>query len=175
LSPCACCRGSGQKSQCGLITLGYQDFTALLLLIYGSLFLSGVYYCLSVFCVLHCNNAPAHTALSVREFLASKQITVLEHALYSQDLAPNDFALFPKIKEILKGRHFCDIDSFYLIAIYNLLYKWSNKQICYKKSICAELSSNVDSAIYTVLYVVRVISVPSDPLSRRATAFLVCV
>jgi hypothetical protein len=41
----------------------------------------------------------------VREFLASKQITVLEHP----DLAPNDFFLFPKLKEILKGRHFDDI------------------------------------------------------------------
>jgi hypothetical protein len=39
-------------------------------------------------------------ALSVREFLASKQITVLEHPPYSQDLAPNDFLLFLKIKEI---------------------------------------------------------------------------
>jgi hypothetical protein len=31
------------------MTLAYQHFTAVLLLIYGSLFLSGVYYCLSVF------------------------------------------------------------------------------------------------------------------------------
>jgi len=50
-------------------------------------------------------------ALSVREFLAAKQITVLEHPAYSQDLAPNNFFLFPKIKEILKGRHFDDIDD----------------------------------------------------------------
>jgi hypothetical protein len=45
----------------------------------------------------------------VREFLATKQITVLEHPAYSPDLAPIDFFLFPKIKEILKGRHFDDI------------------------------------------------------------------
>jgi len=47
----------------------------------------------------------------VREFLATKQITVLEHPAYSPDLAPNDFFLFPKIKGILKGRHFDDIDD----------------------------------------------------------------
>jgi histone-lysine N-methyltransferase SETMAR len=47
----------------------------------------------------------------VREFLASKQITVLEHPPYSPDLAPSDLFLFPKIKEILKGRHFDDIDD----------------------------------------------------------------
>jgi energy-converting hydrogenase A subunit M len=33
-------------------------------------------------------------------FLASTQITVLEHPPYSADLAPSDFFLFPKIKEI---------------------------------------------------------------------------
>jgi len=45
------------------------------------------------------------------EFLATKQINVLEHPAYSPDLAPSDFFLSPKIKEILKGRHFYDIDD----------------------------------------------------------------
>jgi len=61
--------------------------------------------------ILHHDNAPAHTTLSVRHFLATKQITVLEHPAYSPDLAPRDFFLFPMIKEILKGRHFDDIRS----------------------------------------------------------------
>ena len=61
--------------------------------------------------ILHHNNAPAHTALSVREFLATKQIPVSEHPVYSPDLAPSNFFLFPKIKEILKERHFVDIDD----------------------------------------------------------------
>jgi transposase len=56
-------------------------------------------------------NAPAHTALSLREVLASKQITVLEYPPYSPDLATNNIFLFPMIKEILKGRHFDDIRS----------------------------------------------------------------
>jgi hypothetical protein len=47
----------------------------------------------------------------VREFLASKQIAVLEHPPYSPDLVSNDFCLFPKIKEILQGRQFDDIDD----------------------------------------------------------------
>jgi len=55
--------------------------------------------------------APPHTALSVREFLATKQIAVLEHPACSPDLAPSDFFLFPKVQEILKGRHFDDIDD----------------------------------------------------------------
>jgi hypothetical protein len=49
--------------------------------------------------------------MSVRKFIASKQITVLEQTLYSSYLAPSDFFLFPKIKEILKVRHFDDIRS----------------------------------------------------------------
>ena len=61
--------------------------------------------------ILHHDNAPAHTALSVRECLATKQITVLEHPAYSLDLAPSDFFLFPKIKEIFKGSHFDDTDD----------------------------------------------------------------
>jgi len=61
--------------------------------------------------ILHHDNAPAHMALTVREFLATKQINVLEQPAYSPDLAPSDFFLFPKIKEILKGRHFDDTDD----------------------------------------------------------------
>jgi hypothetical protein len=45
----------------------------------------------------------------VLEFLASKQLWA--HPPYSLDLAPNDFFLFLKIKEILRGRHFDDIDD----------------------------------------------------------------
>jgi len=36
---------------------------------------------------------------------------VLEHPACSPYLAPSDFFLFPKIKEILKGRHFDDTDD----------------------------------------------------------------
>ena len=48
---------------------------------------------------------------SKEEFLATKRITVLEHPAYSPDLAPKDFFLFPKIKDIMKGRHFDNIDD----------------------------------------------------------------
>jgi len=60
---------------------------------------------------LESRHAPAHTALSVSKLLATKQITVLEHPAFSPDLAPSDFFLFPKRKEILKGRHFDDNDD----------------------------------------------------------------
>ena len=41
--------------------------------------------------ILHRDISPAHTTLYVREFLATKQKTVLEHSAYSPDLAPTDF------------------------------------------------------------------------------------
>jgi hypothetical protein len=57
-SPLYACHGSsGQKPQYGFMTLAYQCFTAVLL-IYGRLFLSGVYYCLSVL-VCHRENVGA--------------------------------------------------------------------------------------------------------------------
>jgi hypothetical protein len=40
--------------------------------------------------------------LSVKQFLASKNITVLAHPPYSPDLALCDVFLFPKIKSMLK-------------------------------------------------------------------------
>ena len=53
--------------------------------------------------ILHHDNAPAHTALSMKQFLVSKEITTLHHPPYSPNLAPGDFFLFPKLKGILKG------------------------------------------------------------------------
>ena len=54
----------------------------------------------------HHDNAPAHSALRTREFLAKHSITVLPHPPYSPDLAPCDFFLFPMLKRPLKGRRF---------------------------------------------------------------------
>jgi transposase len=45
--------------------------------------------------ILHHDNAPAHKALSVKQFVAQKSITEFEHPSYSPDLAPNDLWLFP--------------------------------------------------------------------------------
>jgi histone-lysine N-methyltransferase SETMAR len=61
--------------------------------------------------ILHQDNAPAHNALSVKQFLANKNITVTEHPPYSPDLAPCDFYLFPKIKLVLKGTNFLSVED----------------------------------------------------------------
>ena len=53
--------------------------------------------------LLHHDNAPAHNALRILEFLPKNSIAVLEQPPYSPDLARRDFFLFPKLKEVIKG------------------------------------------------------------------------
>jgi len=53
--------------------------------------------------LLHHDNVPAHAALLTRRFLTDNNMTVVPHPLYSPDLAPCDFFLFPKLKMKLKG------------------------------------------------------------------------
>jgi len=47
----------------------------------------------------------------VKQFLANKNITVLEYPPYLPDLAPCDFYLFPEIKSELKGTHFVSVEN----------------------------------------------------------------
>ncbi|VVC26015.1 DDE superfamily endonuclease domain [Cinara cedri] len=60
---------------------------------------------------LHHDNAPAHSTLSIREFLASKNVLMIPHPPYSPDLAPCDFFLFPRLKSTLKSHRFQDVDE----------------------------------------------------------------
>ena len=60
---------------------------------------------------LHHDNAPAHTAHLVPQFLAKHGVPQVGQPSYSPDMAPCDFFLFPKIKSQLKGRRFQDVDD----------------------------------------------------------------
>ena len=60
---------------------------------------------------LHHDNAPAHTALSVTQFLPSLGWTVVPHPPNSPDLAPCDFFLFLTIKKTLKGKRFATVEE----------------------------------------------------------------
>jgi histone-lysine N-methyltransferase SETMAR len=61
--------------------------------------------------ILHHDNAPAHKALSAKQFLIEKSITEMEHPPCSPDLAPKDFWLFPKMKSALTGRRYQDTEN----------------------------------------------------------------
>lgn len=60
---------------------------------------------------LHHDNAPAHSAQRVQEFLTKHGIPQVRQPPYSPDLAPCDFFLFPTLKKTLKGRRFEDLES----------------------------------------------------------------
>ena len=64
----------------------------------------------AVWFLLH-DNAPVHRAVAVQEFLARKQVCVLNHPHYSPVLSPCDYFLFPKLKLPLKGRLFEDVQD----------------------------------------------------------------
>jgi len=61
--------------------------------------------------LLHHYSAPPHNALGIRKFLAKSNIAVLEQPPYPPDLAPCDFFLFPKPKEVIKGTRFQDSEA----------------------------------------------------------------
>jgi transposase len=75
--------------------------------------------------LLH-DNAPAHWAFSVKDFLSKKNVTTLEPPPYSPDTAAGDFYLFPRLKSTLKGRHFCDAIDIIKNATKELKRKVSN-------------------------------------------------
>ena len=52
------------------------------------------------------DNAPAHRALATKKKLAYLGFQYFDHPLYSPDMAPSNYHLFPGLKKQLKGRHF---------------------------------------------------------------------
>jgi histone-lysine N-methyltransferase SETMAR len=56
------------------------------------------------------DNASAHSLL-VSQCLAGKGISAMEHPPCSPDLAPTDFWLFAKLKRVLKGKRFSDVED----------------------------------------------------------------
>jgi transposase len=56
------------------------------------------------------NDAPSHSALVVKIFLAIHNVVEIRHPLYSPDLNPVDFFLYPMVKTALK-RRFQDVED----------------------------------------------------------------
>ena len=52
------------------------------------------------------DNAPAHTSRIAVSAAAECGFKILSHPLYSPDLAPSDYYLFPKLKSVLRGQRF---------------------------------------------------------------------
>lgn len=56
--------------------------------------------------ILHHDNASSHTSHQTTEYLNTEKIELMGHPPYSPDLAPNDFFLFPRIKDKMRGKRF---------------------------------------------------------------------
>ena len=61
--------------------------------------------------MLHYDNAPCQIALSITEFLTSKYISVAPQLPYLPNFRPCIFFIFPKLKNVLKGRHFKNLEN----------------------------------------------------------------
>jgi [histone H3]-lysine36 N-dimethyltransferase SETMAR len=61
--------------------------------------------------ILHHDNASSHTSRQTNEFLTTENIELMSHPPYSPDLAPNDFFLFPYIKDKLRGQRFTSAEE----------------------------------------------------------------
>ena len=61
--------------------------------------------------ILHHDNAPSHGSMLVKESLAKHKVQMLPQPLYSPELAPADFFLFPRLKSRLKGHHFGTVEN----------------------------------------------------------------
>ena len=61
--------------------------------------------------LLH-DNVSSHKCEVVKSFfLASEKMKVLNHPRYSPDLSPNDFFLFPRLKQMLSGNKYTSSSS----------------------------------------------------------------
>ena len=53
--------------------------------------------------VFQWDNESFHTDVVAQEFIAKKSIQLIDQPLYSLDLVPSDFTLFPTTKMVLSG------------------------------------------------------------------------
>ena len=56
--------------------------------------------------ILHQDNASSHIASLTMDYLKREKIELMTHCPYSPDLAPNDYFLFPFIKNKMRGQRF---------------------------------------------------------------------
>lgn len=56
--------------------------------------------------ILHHDNASSHTAAVTVNYLIHQNVELMSHCPYSPDLSPNDFFLFPQVKNKMRGERF---------------------------------------------------------------------
>lgn len=90
--------------------------------------------------ISHQDNAQVNRA-GVKGMIVKRTFEILEHSAYSPDLGPCDFLLFPALKQVIRGKHFDDIQ---------------------------ELPSAVQSAIFSISHEIHEVPVCLDFPSRES-------
>lgn len=71
--------------------------------------------------ILHVDNASSHTSEAAASKVAVLRFAMIAHPLYSPDLVPFDFALYPRIKAKLEGYRFTSMQELMARTITELL------------------------------------------------------
>jgi hypothetical protein len=82
---------------------------------------------------LHYDNAPSHTSLVEHKFLAEKNIPVINQPLYSPDLTPSDFWLFPSMEDI-KSNAMAELRNIPKEAFHRCFQQWQDR---WSPCVCA--------------------------------------
>ena len=85
-------RSHWTDSQQGILCWGFKGVQGDIHQKRQALFKSGQWH-------FHQNNAPVHNSILVTDYLTKMGIKTVPHPPYSQDIAPCDFWLFPKLKD----------------------------------------------------------------------------
>ena len=84
--------------------------------------------------VLHHDNSPCHTAISINEIIVRKNIPVAPQPPYSPDLNPCNFVLFPKVKNHLKETLFETVENIHMAVTHQLkAIPVSGVEYCYEE------------------------------------------
>ena len=119
--------------------------------------------------LLH-DKALSHNATIVKQFLAQRKVTVLNHPLYSPDLASADYFLFPKVKSHLKGCLFDSISDIQkaVTSTLNTTAKddvqrhpeavWPCKSVCtVRRDVCWKLNNKSVISFMQILFIMPVL------------------
>jgi hypothetical protein len=121
---------------------------------------------------------PSHIGTIIKQFLAWRKMTVLDHPPYSPNLAPADYFLFPKVKSHLKGHLFdsvLDIQKAVTSTIKHhckgwLLQRhpeavWPCKPVCrVRRDVCRKLKNKSVISFIQILFIMPVLKLSRHTL-----------
>ena len=122
--------------------------------------------------ILHHDNASCHTARQTVDFLSSNNVELMIHCPYSPDLSPNDFFLFPKIKNKMRVERFespeAAVETFRTLISEVTALEWKK---CFENWFermqkCINLITNTsknNKAIYRILHVFFILFAETFP------------